>query len=319
MARRVWPTLGLLALATLSGCGFYERAERPAWRAQAENACLARKPILASSFMRPMPEISGPGICGLEHPFKVSGLSNGAVALENAATMDCSMIGELDNWLAEVVQPAAQARFGQAVVTVNAFGAYSCRSVDNIPGARLSEHSFGNAIDIAGFKLADGRDIVVVRDWKKTDTQEAAFLREVHGGACQLFTTVLGPGADVFHYDHIHMDLGNHGQTNTGPRHYCKPAPPASLTPPPGPSDGLPPAPDVEEPMDVSRAETQDRALGQDRAPLGLMAQDSLSGALPPAPIALTRTLRPTYAGRAGAPLDLTAPSVDAEPTSAIK
>ena len=52
-----------------------------------------------------------------------------------------------------------------------------------------------------------------MRDWKKTGTQEAAFLREVHAGACQHFTTVLGPGADVFHYNHFHLDLAMHGST----------------------------------------------------------------------------------------------------------
>ena len=68
-----------------------------------------------------------------------------------------------------------------------------------------------------------------VRDWKKADTQEAAFLHEAHAGACQYFTTVLGPGADVFHYNHIHLDLANHGATNTGPRRICKPTPAPSL------------------------------------------------------------------------------------------
>ena len=117
------------------------------------------------------------------------------------------------------------------------FGAYSCRPIDNEPGARLSEHAFGNAVDVAGFTLADGRTLTYVRDWKGAGTQEAAFLHEAHAGACQYFTTVLGPGADVFHYNHIHLDLANHGATNTGPRRICKPAPEPSLLPPPAAPD----------------------------------------------------------------------------------
>ena len=62
------------------------------------------------------------------------------------------------------------------------------------------------------------------------------------------------PGADPFHYNHFHLDLAMHGRTNTGPRRYCRPKPAQDLLPPPGRPDGLPPAPDVEEPMDVSRA-----------------------------------------------------------------
>ena len=104
--------------------------------------------------------------------------------------------------------PTHKARFGQRIATLNVFGAYSCRSVDNIAGARLSEHAFGNAVDVAGFTLADGREIDFLHDWKKTDSQESAFLHEAHAGACQYFTTVLAPGADVFHYNHIHLGSG---------------------------------------------------------------------------------------------------------------
>jgi Extensin-like protein C-terminus len=255
MACRVSPLfLGACALFSLSGCGFIEHAERPAWRTQAENACLARGLVQPSAFITPSHEIDGPGICGLTHPFKVSGLANGTVSVEGPVTIDCSMIPALEDWLTQVVQPAAQARFGEAVVGLTAFGAYSCRSVDNIAGAQLSEHSFGNAIDISGFKLAGGRTIVIVQDWKKADTQESAFLHEVHAGACQHFTTVLGPGADVFHYNHFHLDLAMHGATNTGPRRYCKPTPSPNLTPTPARPDGLPPAPEIEEPQDIAQA-----------------------------------------------------------------
>jgi hypothetical protein len=254
MACRVSPlVLGACALFSLSGCGFFEHAERPAWRTQAENACLSRGLVQPSAFVTPAREIDGPGICGMTHPFKVSGLANGTVLVEGPVTIDCSMIPALEDWLAQVVQPAAQARFGQAIVGLTAFGAYSCRSVDNIAGAQLSEHSFGNAIDISGFKLADGRSIVIVQDWKRTETQESAFLHEVHAGACQHFTTVLGPGADVFHYNHFHLDLAMHGATNTGPRRYCKPTPAPGLMPAPPQPDGLPPAPDIEEPLDIAQ------------------------------------------------------------------
>jgi hypothetical protein len=277
MAFRVSPlVLGACALFSLFGCGFLEHAERPAWRTQAENACLARGLVQPSAFITPAREIDGPGICGLTHPFKVSGLLNGTVSVEGPVTIDCSMIPTLEDWLAQVVQPAAQARFGQPVVGLTTFGAYSCRGIDNIAGAQLSEHSFGNAIDISGFKLADGRSIVIVQDWKKTDTQESAFLHEAHAGACQHFTTVLGPGADVFHDNHFHLDLAMHGATNTGPRRYCKPTPSPSLTPPPLPSDGLPPAPAVEEPMDIAQ-------VGAGSS--GPMLLHGPTGELPPAPV----------------------------------
>ncbi len=302
MARSVWPKVALgAALLSLAGCGWLERAERPAWRAQAENYCLARGLVQPSAYIEPQPEIDGPGICGLTHPFKVSALAEGTVAVDKNVTIGCPLVVALESWLAEIVQPYAQADFGENVVELEAFGAYSCRSVDNIYGAPLSEHSFGNAIDVSGFRLADGREISIVRDWKRTDTQEATFLREVHAGACQHFTTVLGPGADVFHYNHFHLDLAMHGSTSNGLRRYCRPNPPPDLQPPPGRPDGLPPAPNFDEPMDVARASMRPNA-----GPLDLHGP---SAAIPP-PV--------EFEVKPAPPLVLPPDAVDGAPTSAI-
>ena len=263
-----------LFLLVLCGCGWIEHEERPAWRTQAENLCLSRGLVKASAYIELEPEINGPGICGLTHPFKVSALGNGAVSVAKPVTVDCSMIPALEAWLAEVVQPSAQARLGSDVAEIEAFGGYSCRSVDNISGARLSEHSFGNAIDIAGFRLADGREISIVRDWRKAETQEAAFLRDIHGGACQHFTTVLGPGADIFHYNHFHLDLAMHGSTDTGPRHYCRPAP--DSMPSPGKPDGRPSSPAVDNSLNTALAKPEPRIVEE---PIALHGP---TGALPP-------------------------------------
>jgi hypothetical protein len=74
------------------------------------------------------------------------------------------------------------------------------------PGAPISEHAFGNALDIAAFVLADGRRITVKDGWKGSP-EEQGFLRDIQGAACDQFTTVLAPGSNAFHYDHIHVDL----------------------------------------------------------------------------------------------------------------
>jgi len=255
MARCVWPIAALAALLLpLAGCGVLPRAERPAWRGQAENACLAQGRVQASAFVQPAHPIDGPGICGLEHPFRVTALSGGAVTLNAPQTIGCPLTAALDDWVAKSVQPAAMARFGQPVVKISAMDAFSCRSIDNIQGAKLSEHSFGNAIDIGGFTLADGHSVVVVKSWNGADPQERAFLREVQAGACEIFTTVLAPGADVFHYNHIHLDLAMHGRTSSGPRRYCKPKPVPQSTPVAVPGDGLPNPPPIDEDLDVSQA-----------------------------------------------------------------
>lgn len=228
MVRRVSPPLLLASLATLAGCSVPSKPVRPAWRTQAEKACIAQRKVNPSEFIALANEVDGPGICGLTKPFKVTALQGGAVSFNSTATLDCPMVAELDQWLADTVQPAAQARFGQNVVQINSMGSYSCRGMNNQRGAQLSEHSFGNALDIGGFVLADGRQITLVRDWWRGDDQARAFLMDVHRGSCGHFSTVLSPGSNAFHYNHIHVDLAMHGRSG---RTICKPAP--QETPPP--------------------------------------------------------------------------------------
>jgi hypothetical protein len=72
--------------------------------------------------------------------------------------------------------------------------------------AHISEHAFGNALDIAAFTLADGRRISVKDGWRGLP-EEQGFLRDVQAAACQQFSTVLAPGSNAYHHDHIHVDL----------------------------------------------------------------------------------------------------------------
>jgi len=260
MACRVLPYVAAAALVfALAGCSNYQTAQRPAWRGQAENACLSQQLVHVSAYLQPAREIDGPGICGLTHPFKVAALQDGEVALSSTNTLGCPMIAELDAWLADVVQPQALARFGQKVVQIDSMGAYSCRSMNNQYGAPISEHAFGNAIDIGGFRLADGRDISVVRDWTRGDDQTQAFLRDVQAGACTHFTTVLAPGSNAFHYNHIHVDLAMHGNTSTGARRICKPAPQTTIPEPP--RDGLPDAPSIDDETDIAQGHAPPPAM----------------------------------------------------------
>jgi hypothetical protein len=130
----------------------------------------------------------------------------GPVAMSPAATLACPIVSVLDRWLADSVQPAAQRWFGARVVEIRQISAYSCRGMNGNSYAHISEHAFGNALDIAGFTLADGRRISVKDGWKGLP-EEQGFLRDVQATACQQFTTVLAPGSNVYHYDHIHVDL----------------------------------------------------------------------------------------------------------------
>jgi hypothetical protein len=145
--------------------------------------------------------------------------SVGPVALKPTATLACPIVSALDKWLAEAVQPAAVRWFGARVVEIKQISAYSCRGMNGNSRSHISEHAFGNALDIASFTLADGRKISVKDGWKGMP-EEQGFLRDVQGAACQVFNTVLAPGSNVFHYDHIHVDL----MRRSSRRIICQPA-----------------------------------------------------------------------------------------------
>ena len=144
----------------------------------------------------------------------------GPVAVKPAATLACPIVSVLDRWLADSVQPAAQRWFNSRVVEIKQISAYSCRGMNGNPNAHISEHAFGNALDIAAFTLADGRRITVKDGWHGLP-EEQGFLRDVQGAACREFNTVLAPGSNVYHYDHIHVDLMRRATR----RYICEPAP----------------------------------------------------------------------------------------------
>jgi hypothetical protein len=197
-------------------------APRASWRGEAEDACLASGQVRPSAFVQPMSPLGGRGSCGLEHPFKVSAALNGSVAVSPPAIIDCPMTASIDRWVMRSVQPAAQAYFRSRVVEIRQIASYGCRTRNNY-GVTLSEHAFGNALDVAAFRFADGREISVVRDWGRGGPAERAFLQAAFAGACAEFDTVLGPGSDPFHYNHFHIDLL---RTNAaGGHHLCQPRP----------------------------------------------------------------------------------------------
>lgn len=220
MKRALYLVLACTVAASVGGCslfGSWWGPQRAAWRSQAEKACLSSGAVVPGPDVRPIGEFDGPGACGADRPFKVSAVGKRQkVPLNEATNLNCPMVAAVDDWVERVVQPTAEAQFGQPVVGLEHMGSYSCR---NIAGRRQkSEHAYMNALDVSGFKLADGRTVRVKSGWRSADASEANFLRAVGGAACEEFTTVLGPGSDAAHQDHLHLDLARHSKG----RRVCK-------------------------------------------------------------------------------------------------
>jgi hypothetical protein len=159
------------------------------------------------------------GACGIASPISLDGLDDGSVKMPVSAVVNCSVAATVATWMDDTVQPAARAAYGMRVTAIRVAGAYECRGRNRLATAKLSEHAFGNAIDIGAFEIGGGRWIEVKGEHGKTDS---AFLAGIREAACGPFKTVLGPGSDPYHSDHFHLDLAQRRTAGPSGGLYCK-------------------------------------------------------------------------------------------------
>ena len=137
-----------------------------------------------------------------------AGRGRSELAISNIGPVRCELAQRFAGWAQYGIARAAEQMLGSPLVRIETMGSYSCR---NIAGSlKLSQHAHANAIDIAGFVLADGRRISVKDGWNGSN-QERAFLRTIHASACKRFGTVLGPEYNAAHRDHLHVDMSGQG------------------------------------------------------------------------------------------------------------
>jgi hypothetical protein len=149
-------------------------------------------------------DIHGPGGCGGEDLVRLEAVVLGdkhRVKVEPAAILRCTMASAIADWIRTDMAPLAQ-NLGSDLSGLDNFDSYECRSFNRIAGAHLSEHGRANALDVRALKLADGRSISLTDRTLSRDVRES-----VLHSVCARFTTVLGPGSDWYHEDHIHLDL----------------------------------------------------------------------------------------------------------------
>jgi hypothetical protein len=159
-----------------------------------------------------LPSRSSGAQCGYQDAvrFRPGGALTAAYAPADLGTA-CPVAAALALWEWHVVQPAAIRHFGTQVARIEHFGSFSCRRLYGRSEGAWSEHARANAVDIAGFRLADGRRVSVLGDWDDEDAA-SAFLRDVRDGACPLFATVLSPDYNAAHRDHFHFDQADRGE-----------------------------------------------------------------------------------------------------------
>lgn len=174
--------------------GLFSRRERTE-RASPTDGYVCGDPDIIGDELAPI--TSNVRGCGVEEPVRVTSVDG--VRLTTPATINCATARALKTWINEGMRPAFKR---PEVVELRIAASYICRPRNNVRGAKISEHGRGNAIDISGFILSNGRELSVAGDYNRT-------IRRAHRAACGIFGTTLGPGSDGYHEDHLHFDVAN--------------------------------------------------------------------------------------------------------------
>jgi hypothetical protein len=200
-ASRIVALAAVLALAACAGREERSQLARPVDLKQ----CLRQLDRLDGLDYRRLADRSAGPSCGLRGAIDVRNIG---VVVKGIGPLSCPMTARLHQWIREGLQPAARKRFGSEVVQIDSYGTYACRPRNNMAGSQPSEHSWANAIDVAGVRLADGRRISVLKDWDGPDKASRKFLRDLREQGCRSFNLVLGPDDNAQHRDHLHFDMG---------------------------------------------------------------------------------------------------------------
>jgi hypothetical protein len=213
--------LAILTGATLllAACGGRENTEvvRPvnvAFQTTDAHVCLSNLKSNAVKFSA-LPNQNFGGGCRTVDTVKLMDFGTPAT---NLGAMTCPLAANFTAWARHAVAPAARQYLGSEVVRIETMGTYSCRNVNGGRSGKLSQHAFGNAVDISAFILKDGRRVSVLSGWHG-DKSEQQFLRRLHQSACKRFGTVLGPDYNSAHANHFHFDMAQSMKDGSA---YCR-------------------------------------------------------------------------------------------------
>jgi hypothetical protein len=211
-----------------------------------------------------IPDIHGPGGCGGEDLVRLEAVvlpDKHLVSVKPAAILRCSMASAIADWVRSDIAPLTQ-NLGSEIDGLDNFDSFECRGRNRVPGAPLSEHGRANALDVRALKLADGRSISL------TDRTVPRDLREdVLHSVCARFSTVLGPGSDWYHEDHIHLDLmARHNDYRICQWNVWDPLPQIAPSMPAERPDEAPPR-EVADKPDAAKSDTAEPETGEGAPP----------------------------------------------------
>ncbi len=157
-------------------------------------------------------------ICGAKQVVRYK-KGPGAIRYNSSPKLTCKMAVAMAAF-ETIVQDEALRYFGRRVVKIQHIGTYNCRGIAAYEGW-VSQHSFGNAIDIKTFTLQGGREVSVKKHYGRGPEapahKEGKFLRAVVRRLFdeKVFTVVVTPNFDRAHHNHFHLDLAPYSVDGT--------------------------------------------------------------------------------------------------------
>jgi len=175
--------------------------------------CVTRLSALGVKVQAAIVPLDDNNACVVAMPIRVENVTvrygrGGTIQFQNEPLIDCRLAEPLARWLGEVVVPVFAANFASPLKAIRTGPGYECRNRNHETTGKLSAHAFGLALDISGFELANGQ---IVSVGSTNDPVSEAVLRTVRTAGCGWFTTILGPGSNAAHANHLHIDIQKHG------------------------------------------------------------------------------------------------------------
>ncbi|MBZ6075118.1 extensin-like domain-containing protein [Microvirga puerhi] len=162
------------------------------------------------------PPKTGNQLCRIDEPVRlisvpVATRPGRTVSLAQRPILACAFAENFGQWIGELAAAAISGSLGSDLLSVSTGPGFECRNRNGSPSGKLSAHAEGEAIDISSFDLADGSKLEIKPGSDGRRNQAMAVLRKA---ACGWFTTILGPGSDPAHTDHLHVDIQKHGSSD---------------------------------------------------------------------------------------------------------
>jgi hypothetical protein len=187
----------------------------PGGSEKADQSCMAN--LIASGAVAEAASIPEPIAegCGISSPVRLDSivLANGdVVSLPGRPILECEFALVFADYVRLIIAPLGAGTLGTKVDSIETGPGYQCRNRNQLPGGKISAHAKGIAIDLMAIRFADKRRVALVH---QDGASEASYIRATRAAACGWFTTVLGPGSDPFHANHMHIDTESHGSNGS--------------------------------------------------------------------------------------------------------